>query len=197
MSLDMPVLVTPRLAVRPFTLADLQAVHRVLDVDLEPATGAETLTRRLTQRRAWLEWSVRNYAALATLHQPPYGDRAVTLRATGEVIGAAGFAPVLAPMGQLGKAKPTPADRLFTAEVGLFWAIAPRHRRQGYAAEAGRALIDYAFTHLHLRQVVATTEHANQASQGVMLKLGMRLERNEQAEPEWFQVVGVLENRGA
>jgi hypothetical protein len=41
---------------------------------------------------------------------------------------------------------------------------------------------------------VATTEHANIASIGVMRKLGMRIERNSLSEPPWLQVVGVLEH---
>ncbi len=42
--------------------------------------------------------------------------------------------------------------------------------------------------------MIATTEFNNVASQAVMRKLGMRLERNEYNQPPWLQVVGVLEN---
>lgn len=38
------------------------------------------------------------------------------------------------------------------------------------------------------------TEYDNLASQAVMRKLGMRLERNPLLEPRWLQVVGILEN---
>lgn len=196
MGLEMPILETPRLRVRPFALADLEAVFAVLDVELGYTLTDDPAQVR-AKREAWLAWSVQNYAALADLHQPPYGDRAVVLRASGEVIGAAGYAQVLAPMGQLpsaGQDLADPATRLFTPEVGLFWAISPRHQGHGYATEAGHALIRWAFEHLRLRRIVATTEHANAASQGVMRKIGMRLEHNPLPEPPWFQVVGILDN---
>jgi hypothetical protein len=49
-----------------------------------------------------------------------------------------------------------------------FWAVAPAHQRQAYAAEAASALIDYAFTHLNLKRLVATTTYENLVSIGVM-----------------------------
>src|ERR1700751_831918 len=79
-------------------------------------------------------------------------------------------------------------------EVGLFYAITPALRGQGYATEAAQALVDYDFQQLRLKRIVATTTYENAASMGVMRKLGMRLERNPYAEPPWLQVVGVLEN---
>jgi len=78
-------------------------------------------------------------------------------------------------------------------EFGLFWAISSAYQRQGFATEAARAMIEYAFQHLRLRRVVATTEYDNLASIGVMRRLGMRIERNPLPEPPWLQVVGVLE----
>ena len=50
----------------------------------------------------------------------------------------------------------------------------------------------FAFTELSAARIVATTEHANLASQRVMQKLGMELRRNPLPEPPWLQVVGVL-----
>lgn len=194
MGTEMPPLETKRLVIRPFHMGDLPEVHRILDVELEPeATDHAAL---LVARRQWLEWAVLNYAALGSMYQPPYGDRAVTLRATGELIGACGFSPVVAPLGQLpayGGPSDDPASRRSVCEFGLYWAISPRHQRQGYAAEAGQALIDYGFGVLNLRRIVGTTDYDNLASQGVMRKLGMRIERNPFPDPPWLQVVGILE----
>jgi RimJ/RimL family protein N-acetyltransferase len=185
----MPVFETARLQVRPFALDDLAAAHRLFDVESDGASLAE--------RARWLEWAVLNDEQLARLHQPPYGDRAVILKATGELIGSVGFVPCLMPFGQLpyfsqGSAPSGPGR--CTPEFGLFWAISPAHRRQGFAAEAAGAMVDYAFRHLKLKRVVATTSYDNLASIGVMRKLGMRIERNPLPEPPWFQVVGVLEH---
>lgn len=198
--MSMPVLETNRLLIRPFVLSDLDAIFQILDVESGNVApdDADRIAQARTKRQEWLDWSVRNYTALATLHQPPYGDRAVVLRASGEVIGAAGLAPVLLPFGQL----PTfrrpddlpdqPARN--SNEMGLYWEISTHHRRQGYASEAGAALIRYAFAELNLQRIVATTTYDNAASIGVMRKLGMAIERNPLLEPPWMQVVGVLEN---
>ena len=77
--------------------------------------------------------------------------------------------------------------------MGLYWIVAPEHRGCGIASEAAAALVAHAFAELGLARVVATTEHANLASLGVMRRLGMRIERNPGPEPAWFQTVGVLE----
>jgi RimJ/RimL family protein N-acetyltransferase len=81
----------------------------------------------------------------------------------------------------------------YSAEVGLFYAVSPAHRRKGYAAEAALALVDYGFETLQLRRIVATTEYENAASIGVMRKLGMSIARNPQSSPPWLQVVGILQ----
>lgn len=198
-----PPLSTERLLVREFVAADLDAVHRLLDVELAEADTGTDGALTLDARRRWLEWTELNYQQLAYLRQPPYGDRAVALRTTGELVGACGLVPCLAPFAQIPTLRGAPATGAAptaaratgsTPEVGLYWAIAPAHRRRGYATEVGGSLIAYAFTTLRLRRIVATTTHDNAASIGVMRKLGMRIDRNPLPEPPWLQTVGVLEN---
>ena len=196
--LTMPTLESARVLIRPFILDDFDALHRILDLEsgAVAADDAAGLAAARTARRAWIEWSVRNYVALARLHQPPYGDRAIVLRTTGSVIGACGLAPVQLPFGQLpcfGGSARSPRARN-TNEMGLFWEVSLRHRRHGYATEAGAVLIRYAFTVLNLQRIVATTTYDNAASIGVMRRLGMSIQQNPQPEPATMQVVGVLEN---
>ena len=97
----MPILESPRLLIRPFVMADLAGVHRLLDVELAEVDLHQDPVETLSARQAWLQWSVLNYEQLARLRQPPYGDRAVVLKATGELIGACGFVPCLAPFAQV------------------------------------------------------------------------------------------------
>jgi RimJ/RimL family protein N-acetyltransferase len=52
----------------------------------------------------------------------------------------------------------------------------------------------YGFRVLRLRRIVATTDHDNEGSIGVMRRLGMRIERNPYPDPPWLQVCGVLDN---
>ncbi len=192
----LPPLETDRLLVRPFSMDDLAAIHQILDVELA-AEGAPANAAVFAERERWLQWTVMSYEELTRLHQPPYGDRAIVLKDAGRLIGACGLAPSLDAFGQLPAFQAAGADlwRGYTSpEVGLYYAVSPTYQRQGYATEAARALIDYAFTHLRLRRIVATTMYDNAASMAVMRRLGMRIERNPYPDPPWLQVVGVLEN---
>ncbi len=185
----MPRLETDRLSIRPFALNDLDAIHTILS----QAFGEEALD----QRREWLEWTIRNYSALAKLYQPPYGDRAIVLKASQAVVGVVGLVPALGPFDTLPffrERTTTSSTGLFTAEMGLFWALGAQHQGHGYATEAARTLITYVFETLHMQRIVATTEYDNLRSTRVMQRLGMRIEHNPNPTPEWFQVVGILEN---
>jgi [ribosomal protein S5]-alanine N-acetyltransferase len=189
----MPVLETDRLVVRPFVLDDLAAVHDLLDVQLADANVGTDGVLSLEERERWLRWMVGSYEGLAYLHQPPYGDRAVVLRDTGELVGACGYVPCLGPYGQVrGLAAAGSESRLWSPEFGLYWSVSPRYQRCGFATEAGRALVDWAFGEIKLGRIIATTSYDNTASIRVMEKLGMRIERNPYPEPRWLQVVGFL-----
>jgi ribosomal-protein-alanine N-acetyltransferase len=142
----MPPLQTSRLTIRELVAADQAAVERLAGGD----------------RERWLRWTMLAYEQLDELRQPPYGERAVVLRESGELIGLVGLVPSLGPFGLL-PGWPEPG-RLHRPEVGLYWEVAPPHRRRGFAAEAAVALIDHAFTEVGLARVVATTEHDNLAS---------------------------------
>ncbi|MET0389419.1 MAG: GNAT family N-acetyltransferase [Polyangiales bacterium] len=188
--MHLPTLETTRLLVRPLNERDIAACHQLyLDIAWSDPTLSEPLN--LEKRRAWVEWSTRNYEQLAALDQPPYGDRAVSLK-SGPLVGLVGLVPLLAPFDQL-PSRGGAAQSRFTPEVGLFWAVSPQHQRQGYASEAALALVQYAFRELKLARIVAGTDHDNHASIAVMKKLHMRIEQNPHNTPPWFQTVGVLD----
>ena len=195
--LEMPILYTERLQIRPFVMEDLQDAHRLFDVELSEAELHAEKMPSLAERREWLQWSVLNPIQLAKLNQPPYGDRAIVLQESGQLIGSCGYVPCLNPFMQLpyfSGVGSLPEKRLYSTEFGLFYAVSPAHQRNGYAVEAARALVEYAFSQLHVNRVIAETDYENAASIGVMRKLGMRIEKNPLQEPPWLQVVGVLEN---
>ena len=192
-----PPLETERLIVRPFTMDDLEDVHQMLDVELADVDFGSEGEKSLLERQQWLQWMVMSYDELAKLYQPPYGERAVTLKQTGQLIGVCGFVPCLNVFEQLPSLSATVIDqsaRFNSTEFGLYYAFSPSYQRQGYATEAVRAMIDYAFTELGLRRIVATTTYDNARSIGVMRRVGMRIERNPYPDPLWLQVVGILEN---
>ena len=63
-------------------------------------------------------------------------------------------------------------------EIG--WTIAPDHLRKGYAFEAARASIDYAFNTLGWSRVIHVIVEGNQASIALAKKLGSSFVRAEQ-----------------
>ncbi len=177
----MPTLPTDRLVLRPLEDKDSSACLRILYGDQPDAR--ETCA-------AWLAWQIAAYREQARMHQPPYGDRAVILRSTGEMIGAAGLVPSLVPVARTGDWYGFSAHA--QPEVGLYYELTPDARGQGYATEIARALCAWTFDALNLSRIVATTTHDNRASRAVMERLGMEILVYEDPEPAWLQVVGVL-----
>jgi len=66
--------------------------------------------------------------------------------------------------------------------VDIGYAFLPRYRGQGYACEAGRAVLAYAPS-LGIRRVLAITSPNNIASNYLLRKMGMRFERFVQLVP--------------
>jgi ribosomal-protein-alanine N-acetyltransferase len=154
---------TPRLVLRPIALADGAAIHRYMSDPI--------VTR-------WLPEGVLDEAQAQAFARKHAGRSAtaiaVTERESGELIGHMVFHP------WYGHA---------THEIG--WAISAGCQGRGYATEAARALLDFAFTSLGCHRVIATCQPENVASWRVMEKLGMRREAHfrqglRQATGEWW-----------
>ena len=184
----MPPLTSSHLTIRAFTASDLDAAVAVFDIGYSDRTT--TTPEAIIKRQAWLDYIIANEQQLATLDQPPYGERAIVATASQQVIGAIGFVPCVDQFGLVGIGH---NDGYSHAEVGLFWTIIPAQRRHGYASEAATLMRDYACDSLGLRRIIATTEHDNIASQGVMRAIGMDIRTNPHHQPPWLQVVGVYE----
>ena len=185
-----PTLRTARLEIRSLCEADLPRCHQLYD-DIAWSDLTLVDAERLARRRSWIAWSIDSEREFARLHQPPYGDRAIVWRETGAFIGLVGLVPAMGPFGRLPSFGGRREARA-TCEMGLFWAVSPTRQHSGVATEAARALIDHAFEALEIERIIATTDHDNLASQGVMRRLGMTLERNPWPDPPWFQTVGRL-----
>lgn len=93
----------------------------------------------------------------------PWALRAIALRETGEALGCINFHGCPAHHGMAG--------REACAEFG--YTIFTRHRRQGYAEEAVRALMDWA-RQRGARHFIFSVAPGNAASQGFAAKLGAR-----------------------
>jgi len=85
---------TSRLVIRTFNMDDLAVIHRILDQAFGDGSKADDRAA-LLKRQSWLQWSILNQEWLPKLHQPGYGERAITLKAGGALIGAIGYVPLL------------------------------------------------------------------------------------------------------
>jgi RimJ/RimL family protein N-acetyltransferase len=182
-----PVLETDRLIIRELTMDDLAAISDVFNKSIGQEIPIE-------ESRRWLQWTVWGYEMFSKLEMPHYGERAIVLKKTKQVIGEVGIVPYRETFNKVW-AFNRPANAPATAEVGLFWAVAPSHQRQGIATEAARAVIEYLFTEEKLGRIIATTGYENIPSQKVMEKLGMTVQHLAEPQPPDQFVVGVLVNK--
>jgi len=189
--IELPILETERLRIRPFTLNDLDNVHN-LKVQIGWADERKTPAEQREYHRRYLNWNIENYWALVNLRQPPTGDRLIELKDSGRFVGACAIQNMWLPMGQLPSFGMQEGCRS-QAEVSLMWAVLPEFWGHGIAPEVAQALIDMVFEQGNLKRVIATTEHDNMPSQRVMEKVGMRVEKNPFSKPFWFQMVGIIE----
>nr|WP_277605960.1 GNAT family N-acetyltransferase [Glycomyces sp. L485] len=149
---------TDRLVLRPFTVAD---VEPFAEINADPQVmryigngGPRTVEQtREGVERLVLHWDAQGWGTLA-----------VELKETGELIGFAALAvPEFLP------------EILPAVEVG--WRIARPHWGKGYAPEAAREAIRFAFDDLDMERLVSCIHAENAASMRVAEKLGMILER--------------------
>ncbi|QKG53238.1 GNAT family N-acetyltransferase [Hymenobacter sp. BRD67] len=146
-----PQLVTPRLRLRAFTLADVPRLV-VLAGNYEVAKNTLNIPHPYLEEdgRRWVQLTEENY-----VQQTGYAF-AIELLATGELIGGIGL---------------TVERRFDRAEVG-YW-LGQAYWGQGLASEALAALLGFGFKELQLNKLYATHIVSNPASGRVMLKNGM------------------------
>ncbi len=103
--------------------------------------------------------------ALVTKFTKHFADHGYGLWAV-EVKGEAPF------IGFIGLAIPSFAAH-FTPCVEIGWRIAYEHWGNGYATEGAKAVLQYGFEVLSLKEIVSFTAEINTRSQNVMQKIGM------------------------
>ena len=146
------ILETERLILRTWEEADVTPMAAI-DQDPKvceflPGLGTLEATREGISR-------IKNHYA-----EQGFSKYAVELKSTHEMIGFVGLS--------------VPSfEAHFTPCVEIGWRLASPHWNQGYATEAAKAVLDYAFMTLGLDEVVAFTVPANLASRRVMDKIGL------------------------
>ncbi len=148
---SIPEIETERLRLRRFEPSDLNDLFQVFgDAEvMRYISGGKP--RSLEETEAGLLRTVEGW------HKRGFGLWAVTLKASGKVIGYCGL--------------------IFledTPEVELAYGLAKAFWGAGYATEAARASLRFGFEVVKLERIVAVVNPENTPSQRVLLKLGMR-----------------------
>jgi RimJ/RimL family protein N-acetyltransferase len=160
---------TDRLLLRPLTAADADALLTYRSrTDVARYVPFQPMTREVIDERIagmWARTELTDEGQAVTL--------GIELAATGELVG----------------------------DVILFWhsrehaggeigyVVDPAHGGNGYATEAGRAMLGLGFDQLGLHRIVARVDERNEPSANVCRRLGLRLEarlvQNEMFKGEW------------
>jgi len=187
----LPEIHSERLTIRQLTMNDRDTTYQF---SLDAGWVVDSQSARASHEK-WLTWTTMNYGALASLGQPPYGERGIALQ-DGTLVGMVGVVPVLLPFGILPyyRERNIGTPEASMPEVGLFWSVGKAHRGNGYATEAAQTLITQLFTQFNLQRIVAQTDYDNHPSQRVMQRLGMTINKNPNSVPVYVQVVSILEN---
>lgn len=154
----MDVIETERLTLRAWRDSDLPALAAI-NADPE-------VMRWIGDGLPWDEERTRaGIARMRALWEAEnFGLYAVEVRATGELAGFTGLSvPLFLP------------EVMPAIEIG--WRLGRSHWGHGYATEAARASLAYAFRTRGLNRLVSILQTGNTASENIMLKLGMHLDR--------------------
>ena len=98
---------------------------------------------------------------MALIDENGWGFWAAELKQSSQLIGFVGLIPVA-------------EEYSFAPNVEIGWRLAEQFWGNGYASEAARASLQFAFTELALPEVVSMTTTSNLKSQNVMHKIGMQ-----------------------
>jgi RimJ/RimL family protein N-acetyltransferase len=160
---------TERLRLRPFGPDDLEALFAI-QADESVARWLYNDPRTLEETRELL---ARKIGGAALHGEGEWLSAAAVLRTTGELVGDVSLHWASEAHGQ--------------GELGF--VVHPEHQGRGYATEASRPLLDFAFGPLGLHRVIGRLEPRNTGSARVLEKLGMRREahlvENEWVKGEW------------
>ncbi|TMM48176.1 GNAT family N-acetyltransferase [Qipengyuania marisflavi] len=144
---------TPRLILRTIEEGDAERQYRLLNT---PAVMA-----RLGGPKELHEIEAKHARSMALYARDGFGFLMILEKATGELVGHCGIKRVDNPL----------AKNIDDHEIG--WVVRDDRWRRGYAEEAVRAVLEWAFTRVGAPHVVALTSALNVGSWKLMEKLGM------------------------
>lgn len=151
---SIPSITTARLVLRPFDLADCEALFKI--------TQEENIFRYFPTQGAWQMEKVERYInhQLAHWKKYGYGHWAVTMRETGQLMGWDGleFLP---------DSNEIEVGYLFSKQ---FWG-------KGFASEATKSIVKFGIENVGIQEIIGLTHPENIASQHVLEKSGLMFTR--------------------
>ena len=156
--MSLPMLETERLRIRPLSVdsgRDAVFINRLLNEPSFLQNIGDRGVHSLEDARAYLlKGPIASYAANG------FGLGGIELKENGATAGMCGL-----------------VKRATLEDVDLGYALLPEYCGQGYAVEAGAAVLADARARLGLPRVVAITDPRNEASIRVLERLGFRFEK--------------------
>jgi len=160
---------TQRLILRNFRLSDVEAFQAILAKD-EVMHFLPESVMTIGEVRKIVDWYQDTYVK-NTPEKILKWTLAVCLKPSNEIIGWSGVGPL----------------EFDETQTELFYGIDAAYWSHGYATEASRAVLDYAFNTIGLKRIVAVVNPDNIASVRVAQKLGMQFEKTLTGLGEKFQ----------
>jgi RimJ/RimL family protein N-acetyltransferase len=192
----MKTLETTRLILRPFVMGDLDDIHRLVYADPEVAPAWTARTKTIDEIQA-------SFVAKVAQQENDFGFLAILLKARNELIGTVALQRYM-PSDDTGYMvlESEPDYRVGSnpdaIEVELTYALGHAYWGQGYAAEAGRALIEHGFNEMGVSRIINSVNSQNIRSVNLMRRLGFRFQRNLHPNPFGYSdnpgVIGTLNN---
>lgn len=150
---------TDRLLLRPFTMADNDEAYVALEGHPDVWKYDPGFQRTKEQRSVILQKYVD------TNDPDDCGTLAVVQKSDNRLMGYVGLQLYV-----------LPREPFATPEVELYYKLGRDFWGQGYAVEACRAMIRFAFDRMRLLRIVTITDQQNVQSIQLLQRLGMRLE---------------------
>ena len=147
------VVETEQLFFRKLTMDDLQVLHSILSD--EEVMKYYPKAFDMNKTKSWIEWNIDNYRKYG------FGLWAVILKENNQLIGDCGIT-----MQNI--------HNNLVPEIG--YHIDKRFWNKGYATQAAKACLQYAFDVLQLDEVYCYQKYTNLPSRRVAEKMGMKLQ---------------------
>jgi RimJ/RimL family protein N-acetyltransferase len=166
--MSIPTIETERLRLRAFAAGDLEPYAAMYaDDGFVRYLGGRTLTKG----QAWENMAL----ILGHWSLLGYGIWAIECLGTGELVGRAGLLNLPG-----------------WPDVEICWALSPKFWGHGYATEAARASIDWAFREAGMHRLISLIDPDNHRSEAVARRLGERFREQITVEAKPTKVYELL-----